>query len=120
MTVRTRRWILAPLRQWRAHHLIRQHGPSLDYPTAWALITLTTSPREFAYVQQATREACSTADAGLHYDSWEALSPEERTRRQRWLARHGKTPIQRLGITPDQLKRAGLRVVDWSLPEGDA
>ncbi len=120
MTVRTRRRILAPLRQWRAHHLIRQHGPSLDYPTAWALITLGTSPREFAYVQQATHEAGSTADAGLHHGGWEALTPEERTRRKQWLARRGKTPIQRLGTTPDHLKRAGLRVVDWSLPEGHA
>lgn len=39
MNVRTRRWLLAPIRQWRTHQLIRRHGPSLDYPTAWALIT---------------------------------------------------------------------------------
>ncbi len=120
MNVRTRRWLLAPIRQWRTRRLIHRHGPSLDYPTAWALITLDTSTYEFAYVQQATHEASPTPEAGLHHDDWNALSMRERTRRTRWFARHGKTPIQQLDITEEQLKRAGLRVVDWDVPKGEA
>lgn len=112
----TRRWLLAPLRQWRAHCLVRRHGPSLDYTTAWALITLQCSPHEFPFVQQATHEAGSTARAGLYYDDWNSLGPRERARRTRWLARHDKTPVQRLEITEEQLRRAGLRVVDWGNP----
>ncbi|MBR8642146.1 hypothetical protein KEF29_29555 [Streptomyces tuirus] len=120
MNVRTRRWLLAPIRQWRTHQLIRRNGPSLDYPTAWALITLATTADEFAYVQQASREAGSLADAGLYHDDWDALSLQERSRRTRWLARHGRTPIQQLDITERQLKRAGLRVVDWGVPKDEA
>ncbi|MFF3373515.1 hypothetical protein ACFYXF_11265 [Streptomyces sp. NPDC002680] len=119
MNVRTRRWLLAPVRQWRTHHLLRRHGPSLDYPTAWALITLAGSPDEFAYVQQATREAGFTSEGGLHFDDWNTLSMRERTRRTRWLARHGKTPIQQLNLTVGQLQRSGLRVVDWGVPKDD-
>jgi hypothetical protein len=118
MNVRTRRWFLAPIRQLRAHQLIRRHGPSLDYPTAWSLITLAVGADEFAYVQQAAYEADPLAQAGLHHDDWNTLSLRERTRRTSWLARHGKTPIQQLDLSEGQLKQAGLRVVDWDVPKG--
>jgi hypothetical protein len=120
MNVRTRRWLLAPIRQWRTHRLVRRHGLSLDYPTAWALITMATSADEFAYIQQATYEAGPADEAGVHHDDWNELSLRERTRRTRWLARHGKTPIQQLDVKEGQLKRAGLRVVDWGVPKGEA
>ncbi|MGW7351655.1 hypothetical protein [Streptomyces sp. NPDC054784] len=92
---------------------MRQHGPTLDYATAWALVTLSRSPNEFAFVQQAAPEAGTTGRVGLHYDNWNTLTPREHTRRQRWLERHGKTPIQQLNIAEMQLVNAGLRVVDW-------
>lgn len=113
MNVRARRWLLAPLRQWSALRLIRQHGPSLDYATAWALITLSRSPDEFAFVQQAIRETGPTGDTGLYYDDGKTLSARERDRRQRWLERHGRTPIQKLEIHEVQLVNARLRVIDW-------
>lgn len=84
------------------------------------LITQATGADEFAYVQQATYEAGPAAEAGLHHDDWNDLSLRERTRRTRWLARHSETPIQQLDLTEGQLKVAGLRVVDWGVPKGEA
>ncbi|WP_406426395.1 hypothetical protein [Streptomyces sp. NBC_00147] len=117
MKLRTRRWLLAPIRQWHTHNLMRRHGPSLDYPTAWALITLRHSPDEFAFVRQAIHEAAPGTEPGLHHDNWSSLSPRERMRRTRWLTRHRKTPIEQLNVSEIQLQRAGLRVVDWGAPE---
>lgn len=110
---RTRRWLLAPLRQWRTLRLIRRHGPSLDYATAWALVTLSRSPDEFAFVRQATHEAGPLGDVGLHYDDGNSLTAREHARRQRWLERHGSTPIQQLNLDELQMVNVGLRVVDW-------
>jgi hypothetical protein len=119
MNLHTRRWLIAPVRQWRTHRLLHRHGPSLDYTTAWSLIALAGSPHEFAFVRQAVQEAEPTADAGLHHDTWRTLAPRERRRRRRWLARHDSSPIQQLDITEVQILSAGLRVVDWGPPEGD-
>ncbi|MBU6529582.1 hypothetical protein [Streptomyces mayonensis] len=118
MNLHARRWLLAPMRQWRTARLIHRHGPSLDYDTAWALVTLSRSPDEFAFVKQATREARPIREAGFHYDDWNSLSTRERTRRQRWLKRHGSTPLQQLQVDELQLLNAGLRVVEWGPAPG--
>jgi hypothetical protein len=120
MNLRTRRWLLAPLRQWHTVRLMRRHGPSLDYETAWALVTLSRSPDEFAFVRQATHEARPARGAGLHHDDWSTLTARERARRQRWLKRHESTPIQQLDVDELQLVNAGLRVIDWGPPPGGA
>ncbi|MEV8389791.1 MULTISPECIES: hypothetical protein [unclassified Streptomyces] len=99
---------------------MKQQGSSLTYTTAWALVTLATSPNEFAFVQQSVQEAGATVEAGLYFDDWSDLSSQERARRKRWLLRRGCTPIQRLGITDASLKRAGIRVVGWGKPSNDA
>ncbi|NED11787.1 hypothetical protein G3I33_09815 [Streptomyces sp. SID9124] len=119
MNPRARRWLLAPLRQWHTLRLIRRHGTSLDYATAWALVTLSRSPDEFAFVRQAAHEADPLGDVGLHHDDGDGLTARERTRRQRWLKRHGSTPIQQLNVDELQMVNAGLRVVDWGpAPDG--
>ncbi|MFG3430370.1 hypothetical protein [Streptomyces californicus] len=120
MTLRARRWLLAPLRQWRTHSLMRRHGPSLDYATAWALVTLSRNPEEFAFVRQATGEADPHGDVGLHYDYGYTLTTRERDRRRKWLNRHGRTPIQLLNVEEIHIVNAGLRVVDWAPPQDGA
>lgn len=117
MNLQTRRWILAPARQWRTYRLMRQHGPSLDYGTAWALIALCDAPDELSFVQQAAREAGGEDRGGLHHDDWNLLTADERDRRNRWFMRFGRSPIGRLGLSDDLLIRAGLRVVDWGRPD---
>ncbi|MFE2557919.1 hypothetical protein ACFXGT_18230 [Streptomyces sp. NPDC059352] len=116
MNPQTRRWLLAPARQWRTYRLMRQHGTSLDYGIAWALIALRDAPGEFDFVQLAAREAGDAERGGLHHDDWNLLTSIERDRRSRWFTRHGKSPIERLGLSDDLLARAGLRVVDWGRP----
>ncbi|MDP9607928.1 MULTISPECIES: hypothetical protein [Streptomyces] len=118
MKLETKRWLLAPARQWRTHRLMAQQGPSLSYTTAWALVTLANSPEEFAFVQQSARETDPTVEAGLYFDDWKELSSQERDRRKRWLLRRGSSPVQQLGITEEAIKRAGMRVVDWGEPSG--
>ncbi len=120
MNLQHRRWLLAPLRQWRTLRLMAQHGPSLTYTTAWALIALHSSPDEFTFVQQWAQESGDLGKAGISYDQWSELSDGERARRTRWLLRHGRSPVQRLGISEPLLKRAGLRVVDWGEPSFEA
>ncbi|MDX2546165.1 hypothetical protein ACOT81_27445 [Streptomyces sp. WI04-05B] len=117
MSVQQRRWLLAPIRQWRTRRLMAQHGPSLTYATAFALITLATSPREVSFVQQSIRESDEPVEAGLCFDDWRELTGQERERRDRWLLRHDRSPIQMLGINGGLLKTAGLRVVDWGKPD---
>ncbi|BBA98479.1 hypothetical protein RVR_4669 [Actinacidiphila reveromycinica] len=116
MNLETTRWLLAPVRQWRAHQLMRYHGPSLDYTTAWSLIALSHTPGEFDFVQQAAHEAGADSEAGVHHDDWNLLSPHERDRRSRWLLRKGQSPIEQLGLSHDVLVRAGISVTDWGRP----
>lgn len=113
MNMRTRRWLLAPSRQWRTHRLMKQHGPSLAYPTAWALIALRHAPNEFFFAQQAVREAGVLDAPGVRHDDWSTLSGRERARRDHWLQRRQVSPIQRLGLDEEVIERAGLSVVDW-------
>ncbi|MDQ0761493.1 hypothetical protein [Streptomyces canus] len=112
-----RRWLLAPVRQWRTRRLMAQHGPSLAYSTAWALITLATAPREVAFVQQSIRESDEPGEAGLCFDDWTELTDQEREHRRRWLSRHDRSPIQMLEIPEELLKTTGLRVNDWGEPD---
>ncbi|MBE8473870.1 hypothetical protein [Streptomyces justiciae] len=117
MNLHQRRWLLAPIRQWRTRRLMAQHGPSLGYPTAWALITLANAPLEATFVQQWIRESDDPGEAGLSYDDWRGLTDKERERRNRWLLRHRRSPIQMLEIPDELLKRTGIRVVDWGTPD---
>lgn len=116
MNLHTRRWILAPLRQLRTYRLMRQHGPTLNYGTAWALITLRAAPHEAAIVRIWAHENPAGAPPGIHYDNWHDLPPAEHERRFAWLQRHGRSPVQLLDVEAGLIINAGLHVLDWSLP----
>ncbi|MFE4089054.1 MULTISPECIES: hypothetical protein [Streptomyces] len=115
MNLQTRRWLLAPLRQLRTRMLIRRHGPTLPYDTAWALITLHTTPDEAALVRAWTRENPG-GPPGIHYDHWHELPWAEQQRRHAWLQRHGRSPIQLLELEAGLILSTGLHVLDWSRP----
>jgi len=115
MNPRTARWLLAPSRQRRTLRLIKHHGPSLSYDAAWALITLHTAPDETPLVRAWVRENPGRAP-GIHYDSWEDLSKQEQQRRHRWLRRHGRSPVQLLGLEAGLILSSGLHILDWGPP----
>ncbi|MBZ4016269.1 hypothetical protein [Streptomyces purpurogeneiscleroticus] len=119
MNLTTRRWLLAPLRQLRTHRLMRQHGPSLPYSTAWALIALHIAPAEHSLVRAWAAE--NLADRpGVCHDRWDELSETEQRRRRVWLHRHGHSPVQLLQLDPGLIESAGIRVTDWQLPPDQA
>ncbi|MFE1947085.1 hypothetical protein [Streptomyces massasporeus] len=115
MNHRTTRWLLAPLRQLRTHRLMAQHGPTLPYDTAWALITLHTAPDETTLVRAWAGEHPGST-AGIQHDRWNNLSSSEQRRRRAWLRRHGHSPIQLLNLDPLLVHSAGLHVLDWGQP----
>ncbi|WP_411139325.1 hypothetical protein [Streptomyces sp. C10] len=112
MNLHTTRWLLAPLRQLRTRRLMAQHGPTLPYDTAWALITLHTAPDETDLVRAWAQENPSPPP-GIHHEQDHNLDDAERARRHRWLRRHGHSPIQLLHLDADLIKSTGLHVVDW-------
>jgi hypothetical protein len=116
MNRRTTRWLLAPLRQLRTRQLMAQHGPTLPYDTAWALITLHTASEETSLVRAWAGEHPDTTP-GVHYDHWHKLSSTEKRRRRSWLQRHGHSPVQLLGLDPLLVHSTGLHVLDWGLPQ---
>ncbi|WP_406490469.1 hypothetical protein OHB06_51795 [Streptomyces sp. NBC_01604] len=97
---------------------MHQHGPTLPYDTAWAIITLLTAPDEAALVRIWAREN-RNGPAGVHYDNWHELSPAERKRRRSWLQRHGRSPVQLLQVEASLILSTGLHVLDWSPPPED-
>ncbi|MFJ3841808.1 hypothetical protein ACIPY6_40770 [Streptomyces sp. NPDC090054] len=115
MNIRSTRWLLAPIRQHRSLQLVKRHGPSLPYDTAWALITLHTAPDEKLLVHVWARENPDSTP-GIHYDRWIDLSEKEQRRRQRWLRRHNRSPIQLLDLEADLILSTGLHVLDWGPP----
>ncbi|WP_327157679.1 hypothetical protein [Streptomyces tubercidicus] len=123
MKLKTLRWLLAPIHQWRTYRLMAAHGSSMGYSTAWSLVALARHPDELPYVQNAAvRSAVQSAPAaGVRVDAWDRLDPEERARRISWLNRYRATPLQRLGVPEEIIEIAGLQVVEWGLPpERDA
>lgn len=114
----TKRWLLSPITQWRASRLSARQGEGIDLQTAWILVRLRRNPAEAEYALTVSGLPKS-ASPGIHYDDWNNLSPEERSRRRSWLARHGRSPFQQLGITADFLVRAGIEVTDWGPPPTD-
>lgn len=124
MNLCTTRWLLAPLRQWRTRRLMAQHGSTLPYDTAWALITLVSAPDEADLVRAWANESFHDTPGvhydqpGVHYDQWHQLSEAEQIRRRRWLHRHGHSPIRilHLGLDGDLIKSAGIHVLDWAAP----
>ncbi|MFP1629769.1 hypothetical protein ACLB9X_32460 [Streptomyces sp. 5K101] len=115
MNLHTTRWLLAPVRQLRTRRLMTQHGPTLPYDTAWALITLHTAADEIDLVRAWTHENPS-GPPGIHYDQDHDLDDAEHARRHRWLRRHGHSPIQLLHLDTDLIKSAGIHVLDWGPP----
>ncbi|SFL68048.1 hypothetical protein [Streptomyces pini] len=115
MNPHTARWLLTPLRQLRTHRLMAQHGPTLPYETAWALITLRRAPDEAGFVRAWAGENPGE-EPGVHYDRWHELSQAEQRRRRQWLHRHGHSPVQLLRLDADLIKAAGLHVLDWGPP----
>lgn len=117
MRLEARRWLLAPVRQWRTHRLMRAHGSTLPYATAWSLITLVTRPEEFGYVrmaqQQARHDEGRDALPAICYDDWDQLDVGERARRMAWLRRHHASPIQLLGLSAEELRAADIQVIEW-------
>ncbi|MFD9538208.1 hypothetical protein [Streptomyces sp. NPDC060010] len=94
---------------------MKRHGPSLLYDTAWALITLHTAQEEALLVRAWARENRDRAP-GIHYDRWSELSAREQQRRQRWLQRYGRSPIQLLDLEAELILSTGLHVLDWGPP----
>ncbi|MEV0374674.1 hypothetical protein AB0I10_33650 [Streptomyces sp. NPDC050636] len=117
MNLHSRRWLLAPLRQLRTRRLMAQHGPTLPYGTAWALITLASAPDEADLVRAWATENPDGL-AGVHYDHWHTLSETEQTRRKQWLHRYRHSPIRLLYLDTGLIKSTGLHVVDWG-PSSD-
>lgn len=120
MDARVLRWVLSPMRQWRAYRLIAAHGPSLSYGTAWSLVSLAQDPSELPFVRSLSARArirSARADpVGVVVDVWAQVSPAEQARRLKWLRRHAATPLYRLGITEELIELAGLYVIEWALP----
>ncbi|MEU4097911.1 hypothetical protein [Streptomyces sp. NPDC026673] len=94
---------------------MNQHGPTLPYTTAWALITLQTAPQETDFVRAWHREN-PAGSPGVHYDHWSELSAAEQRRRNRWLQRHGRSPVQLLHLDIRLVHSAGVHVLDWGRP----
>ncbi|MGW7520410.1 hypothetical protein ACWGJ2_32995 [Streptomyces sp. NPDC054796] len=116
MTLRNRRWLLAPLRQLRTQRLIARHGPTLPYDTAWALIGLSQgSEGEGAAVRTWAREN-PDGPPGIHHDHWHDLSAAEQRRRRKWLQRHRHSPVQLLRLNAALIHSTGLHVLDWDRP----
>ncbi|MFJ9718537.1 hypothetical protein ACIRPQ_21795 [Streptomyces sp. NPDC101213] len=92
-----------------------QHGPTLPYSTAWALITLHNAPEETTLVRAWARENPS-GPPGIHYDHWHELNAAEQQRRHRWLRRHGQSPIQLLRLDTSLIHSARIHVLDWGSP----
>lgn len=114
----TKRWLLSPITQWRAVRLSALQGDGVDIQTAWILVRLRRNPAEAEYVLIESGLPKSP-NPGVRYDDWGTLSEKERSRRRSWLARHGKSPFQLLGITADFIVRAGIEVTDWgTTPDG--
>lgn len=108
----TKRWLLSPTTQWRATRLSANQGSGIDPQTAWVLVRIRHDPAEAEYVL-AQSDLPKSSNPGIHYDSWDNISPEEQSRRAAWLARHGKSPFQLLDMPHDFLVRAGIGVTDW-------
>ncbi|MFF3350643.1 hypothetical protein [Streptomyces sp. NPDC002779] len=115
MRLHTARWLLAPVRQLRTRRLMARHGPTLTYNTAWALITLHSTPDETPLVRAWARENPGAAP-GIHHDQWPTLNKAEQQRRLKWLRRHGHSPIQLLQLDAGLIQSAGLHVLDWGRP----
>jgi hypothetical protein len=111
----TKRWLLSPITQWRAVRFSARQGNGIDVQTAWILVRLRRNPAEAEYVLTESGLPKSP-NPGVRYDDWDTLSHEERSRRRSWLARHGESPFQLLGITADFIVRAGIEVTDWGPP----
>jgi hypothetical protein len=117
MNLQANRWLFAPLRQLRTRALMRRHGPTMPYDTAWALITLHSAPEESTFLRAWVQENPG-GPPGVHYDFWNSLSQAEQQRRQTWLRRHGRSPVQLLQLEASLILSTGLHVLDWSpLPE---
>lgn len=112
----TKRWLLSPITQIRAHKLVASQRTTLDAETAWVLVRLRKNPAEADYALAAS-DLPRSSNPGVHYDRWESLSREERNRRTKWLERRGKSPFQLLDLSSHFLTIAGIAVVDWGLPE---
>lgn len=118
MQLGTKRWLLSPITQWRAVRLASRQQTHLDVSTAWVLVRARRNPAEAQYALIGSALARDPSP-GVVYDDWNRLSPEERIRRSTWLARHGKSPFQLLGISNDFLIQAGIKVTDWGPPTED-
>lgn len=57
MKIRSVRWILAPVTQWRVHHLMVTQALSLPYEAAWTLVRLGQRPEELPFAQAAWQQA---------------------------------------------------------------
>jgi len=111
----TKRWILSPLTQWRAHRLASAQGSGMTTEFAWLLVRLREHPDEVSYAL--ANSAIPRSDTpGVRFDSWDDLPESEKNRRLKWLAVHGRSPFQGLMIDPQFLVRAGIEVKDWGTP----
>lgn len=111
----TKRWLLSPITQRRASTLARQQGTGINVEIAWILVRLRRNPAEADYALSVSDLPISQ-NPGIHYDNWDSLSDHEKARRESWIARHGRSPFQQLGIEHDFLVRAGIEVIDWGQP----
>lgn len=59
MRIRSIRWLLAPVTQWRVHRLMAAQGPSISYEVAWTLVRLGQKPEELPFAQAAWRQAAA-------------------------------------------------------------
>jgi hypothetical protein len=117
MNTQTRRWLLAPLRQLHTRRLMTQHGPTLPYDTAWAIIAFHNAPDDILFVHAWASEN-PTGPPGIHCDQWQTLTASEQRRRHAWLHRHHHSPVRLLRLDPDLVKSTGLHILDWGpLPE---
>ncbi|WP_128819302.1 hypothetical protein [Streptomyces sp. S063] len=109
------RWLLAPRWRWRARRLRADHGPALSHEAAWCLVALADDPANLPYARRRALPVPGVPP-GVMVDVWAHLSTAEQQRRRAWLARHGRTPLHRLGIPEEVIELAGLHVVEWALP----
>ncbi|MDP4511734.1 hypothetical protein [Nonomuraea turcica] len=87
----------------------------MDYRTTWGLIVISAGKHPAGLFPWVSDE--QAAAAGVVTDDWNAISDSEKWWRVVWLAREGgKTPIQLLGVSEQEIKAAGLRVIDWDVP----
>lgn len=115
MTLKAWRWVLFPRLHWRTYRLLSACGATMDYRTAWGLILLSARKHPGGRFPWVGDE--QAAAAGVVTDDWNAISHSEKWWRVVWLAREGgKTPIQLLGVSEQDITAAGLRVIDWDVP----